>query len=207
MTAQPGIDAPAPGRRDPEGRKRAIIAAAAELIIEGGTAALTHRRVAARAGVSLGSTTQYFASLDELRESALEQLVAETDAALDLLAEITSADDFTVADLAPFVRSWLVDPRQVQADLILVSAGASDPTRRALARRWFDRAVAILSERLPPDRARAVAIYVDGAMIHAGLHDEPLDLAVIVGDLEALAHPARPRSTEPAPQHQNGPRP
>ena len=206
MTEQSVIDAPAPGRRDPEGRKRAIVAAAAELIIEGGTAALTHRRVAARAGVSLGSTTQYFASLDELRETALEQLVAETDAALDLLADITSADDFTVADLAPFVRSWLVDPRQVQADLILVSAGASDPTRRTLARRWFDRAVGILAERLPPDRARAIAIYLDGAMIHAGLHDEPLDLDVIAADLEALAHPFSPRSTEPAPQHQNGPR-
>ena len=43
-------DRPTPGRRDPEGRRRAIVAAAAEIIVEpGGT--LTHRLVAARAGV------------------------------------------------------------------------------------------------------------------------------------------------------------
>ena len=63
-------DRPAPGRRDPEGRRRAIIDAAAELIVDSGASSLTHRAVAARAGVSLGSTTQYFSSLDELRELA-----------------------------------------------------------------------------------------------------------------------------------------
>ena len=53
-------------RRDPEARRREIVTAAAELIVEIGVDALTHRKVAARAGVPLGSTTQYFATLDDL---------------------------------------------------------------------------------------------------------------------------------------------
>ena len=80
-------DRPAPGRRDPEGRRRAIIEAAAELIVEGGAASLTHRAFAARAGVSLGSTTQYFGSLDELRHHGGPTL---EDAYLNLVSSTTS---------------------------------------------------------------------------------------------------------------------
>ncbi|MFB9840394.1 TetR/AcrR family transcriptional regulator, partial [Actinoallomurus acaciae] len=59
------------GRRDPEGRRRAIVDAACALIPEVGVGGLTHRAVAARAGVQLGSTTYHFATLDDLSRAAL----------------------------------------------------------------------------------------------------------------------------------------
>ena len=65
--------------RDPEGRKRAIVQAAAELIMELGISNITHRKIAERAGVPLGSTTQYFATLDDLRHAAIAFL-SEDDA-------------------------------------------------------------------------------------------------------------------------------
>lgn len=46
------------------------------MIGEVGTAGLTHRAAAAKAGVPLGSTTYYFSDLDELLEAAL-RTVAE----------------------------------------------------------------------------------------------------------------------------------
>ena len=64
-------------RRDPEERRRTIVEAAATLITEAGSEGLTHRLVAKRAGVPLGSTTQYFATLDDLREAALARLQEE----------------------------------------------------------------------------------------------------------------------------------
>ena len=64
---------PKRAKRDPEGRRRAIIEAAAEIIASEGTRKLTHRRVAQQAGVPLGSTTQYFSSIDELRRAALAE--------------------------------------------------------------------------------------------------------------------------------------
>lgn len=58
--------------------KRALIArAAADIAAEHGFAAVSHRRVAARAGVPLGSTTYYFASLDELLGVAADTLCAD----------------------------------------------------------------------------------------------------------------------------------
>jgi AcrR family transcriptional regulator len=48
------------------GAKRKIIEAAAEVLVEGGVQALTHREVARRSSASLSSLTYHFASLDEL---------------------------------------------------------------------------------------------------------------------------------------------
>ncbi|WCD93179.1 TetR/AcrR family transcriptional regulator [Microbacterium sp. nov. GSS16] len=74
---------PSRRRRDPEARRIAILDATAELILEIGVSAVTHRLIAARAGVPLGATTQYFTTLDELRSQALHHLVTEVDARVD----------------------------------------------------------------------------------------------------------------------------
>lgn len=168
-------DRPAPGRRDPEGRRRAIIDAAAELIVEGGASSLTHRAVAARAGVSLGSTTQYFTSLDELRELALQSLSDLIDAGLaEVEAQLLPLDD-APERLAREMHGFLADERAVRADLELVHAGlGDDPRLRELALRWTDRLVEILSRHLDPLVAEAIGLYLDGATLHAGLHDEPV---------------------------------
>ncbi|RLK60393.1 TetR/AcrR family transcriptional regulator [Actinokineospora cianjurensis] len=56
-----------------ERRRHALVAAAVELLIEGGFDAVRHRAVAERAGLPLASTTYYFESLDELIGAAIEQ--------------------------------------------------------------------------------------------------------------------------------------
>lgn len=55
-------------------RRHALVSAAAELVIEEGLAALSHRAVARRAGLPLASTTYYFDSADDLRDEALNHL-------------------------------------------------------------------------------------------------------------------------------------
>jgi DNA-binding transcriptional regulator YbjK len=49
----------------------AIVAATVEIVARDGVAAVTHRRVADRAGVSLSSTTWHFASKEDILEAAL----------------------------------------------------------------------------------------------------------------------------------------
>lgn len=56
-------------------RRAQIVEAAAAYALEHGIAALSHRQVAAAAKVPLGSTTYYFASLDELRAAAVAQIL------------------------------------------------------------------------------------------------------------------------------------
>jgi DNA-binding transcriptional regulator YbjK len=66
-------------------RRDALLRAAAAVVAEQGLGALTHRAVAARAGLPLAATTYYFRSKEELAESAVELVAAEqVDAAWSL---------------------------------------------------------------------------------------------------------------------------
>ncbi|MGV8908350.1 MAG: TetR/AcrR family transcriptional regulator [Propionicimonas sp.] len=70
------VDQPAHYRRGAQ-RRNLLIDAAAEVLLEQGLAALSHRAVAAHAGLPLASTTYYFSSADELRDEAVNRLAAE----------------------------------------------------------------------------------------------------------------------------------
>jgi TetR/AcrR family transcriptional regulator, regulator of biofilm formation and stress response len=76
-------------RYDPE-RRRRIIEAAIRIVELKGIAALSHRTVAAEAGVPLGSTTYHFAGLDDLLVAALEQVSSEPRSAMRGWAEALS---------------------------------------------------------------------------------------------------------------------
>lgn len=176
----------APRRRDPEGRRRAILTAASELVVEQGAAALTHRAIAARARVPLGSTTQYFTSIDELREAALQQLADEIDASLAALephaAEIARHPERALDEILEFLN----DPRAVHADVALMTSGTTDPRMRPLALRWTDRLIDMLAAHIGRGRATAVAVYLDGATMHAALHDAPLGRDELLRALRGL---------------------
>ncbi|MCH6159628.1 TetR/AcrR family transcriptional regulator [Streptomyces marispadix] len=76
-------------RYDPE-RRRRIIEAAIRIVELKGIAALSHRTVAAEAGVPLGSTTYHFAGLDDLLVAALEEVSSEPRSAMKGWAEALS---------------------------------------------------------------------------------------------------------------------
>lgn len=176
----------APRRRDPEGRRRAILAAATEIIVEEGAAALTHRAVAKRASVPLGSTTQYFTSIDDMRECALQQLADEIDESIarlePFIATIFEHPDPVFDELL----AYLEDPRTVHADIALMTSGTTDPRLRALALRWPERIVDLLSTQVGRERAVAIAVFIDGATMHAGLTGTPLGRDELTRALQAL---------------------
>lgn len=67
--------------------RQAILDACIEVIRSDGTAAITHRVVAARAEVSLASTTYHFDSLDDLLVAAFEQMTDHAVAQLRAMAD------------------------------------------------------------------------------------------------------------------------
>lgn len=179
-------------KRDPESRRRAIIAAAAELIVEVGVGAITHRLIASRAEVPLGATTQYFATLDDLRAEALRFLVAEVDARIDGIRSALRERGATPAVLAELITQGLADAHAVEADRAVVTAAVNDPQLRALARRWSEQ----MADSLVPDygqqRATAAAIFIDGVLWHSRINDEPLSESflqtALAGMLGASTH-------------------
>ncbi|MFE0749221.1 TetR/AcrR family transcriptional regulator [Gordonia sp. NPDC058843] len=173
-------------RRDPEERRRTIIEAAAALITEVGSEGLTHRLVAKRAGVPLGSTTQYFATLDDLREAALARLADDIDSGLAEVAETLDEHGPSAVVFAQALHDYMSDERLMRADLALVSAAVIDPSLRPLAIRWPDGLVEILEPHVGHTAARAIAAYTDGVAMHALLYGTPLSIDDLTATLTAL---------------------
>lgn len=166
-------------RRDPEARRREIVAAAAELIVEVGADGITHRMVAARAGVPLGSTTQHFDTLDDLRSAALRALADEVDARLDGVRIALAERGTTPAVIADLIGDGLDDARAVKADRAVVTAAVHDPRLRELARHLSEQLVGLLEPAYGVDRATAAMIFIDGVMWSTQIRDTTLERAFI----------------------------
>lgn len=117
-----------------ERRRYALVAAAAELLSEGGFDAVAHRSVARRAGLPLASTTYYFASLDELLVSAVEHI--DLDEAGRLRARVT--------DL-PKRRRSTETTAELLVDLLVGPVSGTGPNPHLISR--YERRIACA--RLP----------------------------------------------------------
>lgn len=166
-------------RRDPEARRNAIALAAAELIVEVGVDAITHRMVAARADVPLGATTQYFDTLDDLREAALQLLVAHVGSQLQEVRATLDAEGATPEVIAAFLSDAMADAPTVKADRAVVTAAVHDPKLRELARSFSDDLIGILTPVHGTERATAAAVFIDGVLWHSQIHDTPLPRSII----------------------------
>ncbi|MGB2571740.1 TetR/AcrR family transcriptional regulator [Micromonospora citrea] len=150
--------------RDPEGRRRAIAVAAAQVIAEVGVGRATHRAVAARADVPLGATTYYFPHLADLVAAGLSQahtfgeaLLAEWAASLEGEAELPRA-------LTRLVTDYVADRPRALMESELYLAAAREPALRDLARRWIGGLQDLVAARTDSDTAYAVVALVDGAV-------------------------------------------
>jgi DNA-binding transcriptional regulator YbjK len=144
--------------RRPRGttRRRLILDATLALAGRGGAGAVTHRAVAAEAGVPLAATTYYFSSRDELLAQALEHAATEDleqlarDAAGYVAEPLTS--DTLSERLAATVSGWLRGDRPTLLAQYEVSLEAARrPELAEACRRWTDaytRAIAAALERL-----------------------------------------------------------
>lgn len=166
-----------------------MIRACADIILQGGPTAVTHRAVAQRAGVSLASTTYYFQSLDQIIATAGVLLVADW---------VRNADDVVVQAhvMVAGAADGCVGPR-TQAELLvravlpagddavvrghyehLVGAGRSQSLAAgyAQARADFDRVVGQLLTvlGLTSLAPATVVALVDGAAVAALSEGRPV---------------------------------
>jgi DNA-binding transcriptional regulator YbjK len=192
----------APAGRSAKGEQRraAIVAAAAELVVETGFGALSHRAVARRAGVPLASTTYYFTSLEELVDLAMAQLAERwreaaaaalarapqrlrgphqlADAALDVVALSPGGTGTSAEGVLVLYERYLEAARhpRLRAQVVAHDAALDRWVRELLTR-------AGLPASLP--LARVVVATVDGALVRALA--ESGDLAEARRTVRALA--------------------
>jgi DNA-binding transcriptional regulator YbjK len=86
----------------------AIVAATVSIVAREGVAAVTHRRLAAEAGVSLSSTTWHFATKTDILMAALRWTAAHEVARIGEIAARLGDADFDRAAWSDELAEWLI---------------------------------------------------------------------------------------------------
>lgn len=167
------------GRRtpnDPQRRER-IVTAALELMGRDGLHTLTHRRIAAAAGVPLGSTTYYFADLDELVLAAVRRAVADGRERLRRWSEALGPDpgvERVCRELAvTSVEHVSTHAARTVLDYELYVAGLRREALRAQSEEWIGLLRAALRRHLDDATADALTAAADGVVLQALLAPRP----------------------------------
>jgi len=137
--------APAPPTDRGRARRDAILEAAIEVVASKGAGAVTHRAVAAEAGVPLAATTYYFSSKAELLVEAFRHLTQDRmrayDEALSILPERMSADVAAAAWANALAVNLRSEPARVLSEFEMHLEASRQPELRLIHEAWEAKAM------------------------------------------------------------------
>ncbi|TDD56495.1 TetR family transcriptional regulator [Nonomuraea terrae] len=181
-------------RYDPDRRTR-ILDAALDVMAEHGTAGTTHRTIAARADVPLGSVTYHFASLADLQAQAFARYVELQSATFEKLFEDVETHEQFVEVLVDLVHGGPARHRSAVLGFELHLAALRNPDLRVLTQAWTWESRAVLARFTGPGTAARLDALLEGMIMHALLAAEPepreATRAAIVQTLGPATHTPR----------------
>ncbi|MGC5617403.1 TetR/AcrR family transcriptional regulator [Georgenia sp. Z1491] len=174
------------GANDPERRER-IVRAALDSIAEGGVRGTTHRAVAERAGVPLGSMTYYFDGLEEIFEEAFRQLVRTMTSQFRAAMEGARSQEEACTALAALISDdEYSTPRDTTAMLELYAYGNHDPAVGALRNEWTQMSSDALALHFAEPTRKALDALVEGFTVHAFFRSNRPDPEVVRATIDAV---------------------
>ena len=164
-----------PVRRHEPDRRNRLIDVTLDLIAEVGVAGISHRKIAARAGVPLGSMTYHVDGMDELLFEAFARF-AET-----IIKRFEERLGHLFASAPP--RS--------------ATLAAREPCFRAITREWMCRSRVELERHFDSDTAHQLDALIEGLAIHRSLDPEPPSRALTeqaIAKITATASSNKPQN-------------
>jgi TetR/AcrR family transcriptional regulator, regulator of biofilm formation and stress response len=158
----------------------AIVAAAVRLAAREGVAAITHRRLAAEADVSLSSTTWHFAAKADILEAALRWTADHEVARIGEIADRLGGMPFDPGAWAEELADWLIGQVTTERDVAVALYRLQiellgSPGAREVHRDW-GRGLRAVGERALGDAAdldiRLVVAALDGLRLSVILAEE-----------------------------------
>jgi DNA-binding transcriptional regulator YbjK len=172
-----------------------LIDATLALVERGGVPAVSHRAVAAEAGVAAASVRYHFGSIDDLLLAALSTATEEWADALrghDVDAHLAALATFLADDSAHHRERAL-------AEYELYLLAARRPALRPAALAWLDVAIGPLEPELDALGRRALAAALDGLCMQGLLTDDPPDAATVEAVLRRATGLPAPGTSAPGP--------
>ena len=172
-------------RAEASGRVReAIVAATVRIVARDGVSAVTHRRVAAEAGVALSSTTWHFAAKADILIAALRWTARREVERITAIADRLDGDDFDPGAWAEELSDWLLEQVTGERDVAVALYRLQiellgRPEARAVHEEWGESLRALgervlaSSRTITPDLdTRLVVAALDGLRLRALSADE-----------------------------------
>lgn len=192
-------------------RRDALLAAAIELFAEGGSRAITHRAVAARAGLAPATTTYYFESINDLIRTALSSHIAGWTSDLDAFTEIDFEIDISLDDAAELIGAVFVQrgPEVAALELSIFLAAAREPSLQDVAARALESLQTFAATMLgrvgvkdAPQLAASIMALIVGAAVRrqSTLHSEVEEARILTTAIRQLvaAHAIGPDGVDRA---------
>ncbi len=172
---------------DPERRAR-ILRATLEVIRADGVHAASYRRIAAQAGVGLGSMTYYFPDIEGLIVEAFGTLRGELEPQFaGPLRNAATVDGVVEALVSATVGATSPSASDVRLYTELHHYAARSPLAADLVRALHEESLTVLRSRLSDDAARAVDALIWGWWNYRSFHhDVPLDQDMVRRAYRAL---------------------
>lgn len=165
-------------------RRTALLDGMLRVLERDGPTGVTHRSVAAEAGVPVASATYYFASLDDLflaglRKSTIDQL--------DLFTPLARGN---LRTMAVSLHRWIhLDRPAAIAQYELVFLAMRRDTLRDDAVIWYDTLEAAVAEQVPAASVRLATLAIDGLMLRMLWRGDPETVDGIETALRGILKP------------------
>lgn len=165
-------------------RRRALLDAAIAVIAEEGIGRVTHREIARRAGLPLGTTSYFFDSIEDLVLEAQRVFSQELLARIDALRELLATQQLTPREaLEGLLELIIAEPRAqiiAQFEVYLQASrqpGLTDAVAAVIAgfEALTEAALAFAGARNPQAGARAFVALIDGFALHRAAWPRPQD--------------------------------
>ena len=155
--------------------REAIVSATVRIVAREGVAAVTHRRVAAEANVSLSSTTWHFGTKGDILEAALRWTASREVARIAEIADRLGDARFDPAAWAEELSDWLLEQvsgeREIAVALYrLQTELLGSPGAREVHREW----------------GRGLRALGDRVLEHSATLTPELDIRLVVAALDGL---------------------
>ena len=155
--------------------REAIIAATVRVVAREGVAAVTHRRVAGEARVSLSSTTWHFATKGDILEAALHWTARREVARITEIAERLDGAAFDASAWAEELSDWLLEQVSGERDVAVALYRLQiellgSPGAREVHREW----------------GRGLRALGDRVLEHSATLTPDLDIRLVLAALDGL---------------------
>ena len=155
--------------------REAIVAATVRIVAREGVAAVTHRRVAAEAGVSLSSTTWHYATKTDILQAALRWTARREVDRIGAIADRLGGTEFDPSAWAGELGEWLIEEvtgeRELAVALYRLQVELLDSGGAAEVHREWGEGLRAVGERV---------------LAHSPTATPDLDLRLIVAALDGL---------------------